>query len=283
MQTRANIVEWYHLIKRFCVHLYRRIKADRLTTNAGGLAYTTVLALVPLITVIFFLLSAFPMFAEVQGIIKKLLFDNLVPTANETIALYIEQFINNSQRMTMIGICGLIVTSILLINNIDKILNLIWHTKRKRSVFYNLAIYWTILTMGPILAGVSIAISSYLFSLKIINDTVVTSMFIRWAPFLFSIIGFWFLYNIVPTEPIPVKESLIGALLAAALFELGKNAFAFYVVSFPTYRLIYGVLSALPILLVWIYVSWCIVLFGAEFAATLVDIKTSKTNSSQEL
>lgn len=274
--SKVEINTMHKLLKHsqcFLYLLWKRINDDRLTTSAASLAYTTMLALVPLITVIFFLLSLFPTFAEVATILKKFIFENLVPATKETIQPYIEQFIANTNRMTLFGIGGLIVTSLLLINSIYSALNIIWRTKRRRSFSYSLTIYWTILTLGPLLVGASIAISSYIFSLRFISDTEVVNLFIRILPFLLSIVGFWLLYCIVPTEPVPLFESIIGATLAAILFELAKNIFELYVTSFPTYELIYGVLSSVPILLLWIYFSWCIVLFGAEFAATLTEFR----------
>lgn len=264
--------------------LVQHIIRDRLTTSAASLAYTTILSLIPLITVIFSLLSAFPMFEEVSGNVKTYIYNNLAPTASDTLAPYIEQFISNTNRMTVFGVIGLIVTSLLLIRSIDNILNFIWRTKRRRSLMYNLTIYWTILTLGPILIGASIAISSYIFSSKWLYNTNVSSILLSALPFIISVIGFWLLYCIVPSEPIPITESILGALLAAVLFELGKRAFTIYVTSFPTYQLIYGVLSSIPLLLIWIYFSWCIILFGAEFAAALADYnqqKKSNDSSSQ--
>ena len=258
-------------MQSFLVMLWARINHDRLTTSAAELAYTTILALVPLITVIFALLSAFPMFDEVSQSLKQLIYSNLVPTASDTIQNYLEQFIANTKKMTLVGIIGLIVTSLLLINSINNALNRIWRTKRKRSFMYNLTMYWTILTLGPILVGSSVAVSSYIFSLKWLSDAASGDVLLSTLPFIISIVGFWLLYSIIPTESIPFKEAVIGALVAAILFEIGKRAFALYVTSFPTYQLIYGVVSSIPIMLVWIYCSWCIVLFGAEFAATLTD------------
>ena len=258
-------------MQSFLVMLWARINHDRLTTSAAELAYTTILALVPLITVIFALLSAFPMFDEVSQSLKQLIYSNLVPTASDTIQNYLEQFIANTRKMTLVGIIGLIVTSLLLINSINNALNRIWRTKRKRSFMYNLTMYWTILTLGPILVGSSVAVSSYIFSLKWLSDAASVDVLLSTLPFIISIVGFWLLYSIIPTESVPFKEALIGALVAAILFEIGKRAFALYVTSFPTYQLIYGVVSSIPIMLVWIYCSWCIVLFGAEFAATLTD------------
>lgn len=258
-------------MQSFLVMLWARINHDRLTTSAAELAYTTILALVPLITVIFALLSAFPMFDEVSQSLKQLIYSNLVPTASDTIQNYLEQFIANTKKMTLVGIIGLIVTSLLLINSINNALNRIWRTKRKRSFMYNLTMYWTILTLGPILVGSSVAVSYYIFSLKWLSDAASGDVLLSTLPFIISIVGFWLLYSIIPTESIPFKEAVIGALVAAILFEIGKRAFALYVTSFPTYQLIYGVVSSIPIMLVWIYCSWCIVLFGAEFAATLTD------------
>lgn len=258
-------------IQTFLVMLWSRINHDRLTSSSAELAYTTILALVPLITVVFSLLSAFPMFSDVSQSLKQLIYSNLVPTASDTIQNYLEQFIANTKKMTFIGIIGLIVTSLLLINSINNALNRIWQTKRKRSIMYNLTMYWTILTLGPILVGSSVAVSSYIFSLKWLSNAASGDLLLSTLPFIISVVGFWLLYSIIPTESIPFKEAAIGALVAAILFEIGKRAFALYVTSFPTYQLIYGVVSSIPIMLVWIYCSWCIVLFGAEFAATLAD------------
>ena len=263
-------------IRAFLIMLWFRVNHDRLTTSSAELAYTTILALVPLITVIFSLLSAFPMFDEISQSLKRLIYSNLVPTASDTIQNYLEQFIANTKKMTFVGIIGLMVTSLLLINSINNALNRIWRTKRKRSFMYNLTMYWTILTLGPILAGSSVAISSYIFSLKWLSNAASGDLLLSTLPFIISIVGFWLLYSIIPTESIPFKEAAIGALVAAILFEIGKRAFALYVTSFPTYQLIYGVVSSIPIMLVWIYCSWCIVLFGAEFAATLTDFNKQR-------
>lgn len=274
--TKHKTMKSVKQIQIFMKMLCDRINHDRLTTSAAGLAYTTILALVPLITVIFSLLSAFPMFEEVSHSLKQIIYNNLVPTASDTIQNYLEQFITNTKKMTLFGIIGLIVTSLLLINSINTTLNHIWKTQKKRSFMYNLTIYWTILTLGPILVGASVAVSSYIFSLKWFSAATTNTFLLSSLPFFISIFGFWLLYSIIPTESVPLKESMIGAFVAAILFELGKRTFTLYVTSFPTYQLIYGVVSSIPIMLVWIYFSWCIVLFGAEFAATLTDYNRQK-------
>ncbi|WP_392563285.1 virulence factor BrkB family protein [Orbus wheelerorum] len=269
--TKCNLRENTTSLKRFLTILWQRINHDRLTTSAASLAYTSILALVPLITVIFSLLSAFPIFNEASQALRQLVYDNLAPAASDTIQQYLDQFIANSNRMTVFGIIGLVVTSLLLISSIDSVLNFIWRTKRRRSFTYKLTMYWTVLTLGPILIGASVAISSYIFSTKWLSDTTISHLLIGFLPFMISVVGFWLLYCIVPTEPVPTKESIVGAIIAAVLFELGKKVFTLYVTSFPTYQLIYGVLSSIPLLLIWNYFSWCIILFGAEFAAALAE------------
>ncbi|WP_121145024.1 virulence factor BrkB family protein [Orbus hercynius] len=271
---------------RFIVILWQRINRDRLTTSAASLAYTSILALVPLITVIFSLLSAFPIFNEASQAFRTLVYNNLAPAASDTIQEYLDQFIANTNRMTVFGLIGLMATSLLLIRSIDNALNYIWRTKRTRSIMYNLTIYWTILTLGPMLIGASIAISSYIFSVNWLSDNPVSHVFLGFLPFVISVIGFWLLYCIVPTESVPIKESMIGAIIAAMLFELGKKGFTLYVSSFPTYQLIYGVLSSIPLLLIWIYFSWCIILFGAEFASALSEFNNRRkalTNQSTSI
>ena len=140
--------------------LWRRIDEDHMTTLAGNLAYVSLLSLVPLIAVVF------PMFSEVSGQIRHFIFANFIPATGDVIQGYIEQFVANSSRMTAVGAFGLIVTSLLLMYSIDSALNTIWRSTRTRSKIYSFAVYWMILTLGPLLAGASLAISSYLLSLR---------------------------------------------------------------------------------------------------------------------
>ncbi|MFV0549417.1 MAG: virulence factor BrkB family protein [Limnobaculum xujianqingii] len=252
--------------------LWARANEDRLQMMAGNLAYVSLLSLVPLITVVFSLFALFPMFAEVSIQLKVFVFNNFVPAASETIQAYLEQFVANSNKMTAIGICGLIVTSLLLIGSVDTALNAIWHSERQRPMVYSFAVYWMVLTLGPLMAGASMAISSYFLSLSWFHDGDMGSIvdrILRIFPLILSFVSFWILYCIVPTERVPGRDAAIGALVAALLFELGKKGFGMYVTMFPAYQLIYGVLAVIPILFVWVYLSWCIVLFGAEVTVTL--------------
>ncbi|HIC2037966.1 virulence factor BrkB family protein [Enterobacter soli] len=250
--------------------LWHRIDEDNMTTLAGNLAYVSLLSLVPLVAVVFALFSAFPMFADVSLQLRHFIFANFIPATGDVIQNYIEQFVANSNKMTAVGACGLIVTALLLMYAIDSALNTIWRSKRIRPRVYSFAVYWMILTLGPLLAGASLAISSYLLSLRWASElNGVIDNALRLFPLILSWLSFWLLYSVVPTTRVPNRDAVLGALVAAVLFELGKKGFALYITMFPSYQLIYGVLAVIPILFVWVYWTWCIVLLGAEITVTL--------------
>ncbi|CAH0267019.1 hypothetical protein WB66_21115 [bacteria symbiont BFo1 of Frankliniella occidentalis] len=264
--------------------LWQRIDEDGMTILAGHLAYVSLLSLVPLIAVVFALFAAFPMFSDVSVQLKNFVFNNFVPAAGATIQNYLEQFVANVSKMTAVGVGGLVFTALLLMYSIDTALNVIWRSKRKRPLVYSFAVYWMILTLGPLLAGASLAISSYLLSLHwatVSGVSGLVDMGLRIFPLLLSILSFWLLYSIVPTIQVAGRDALIGAVVAGLLFELGKKGFALYVTMFPSYQLIYGVLAVIPILFLWVYWTWCIVLLGAEITATLGDYRQLKQEEQE--
>lgn len=252
--------------------LWLRINEDNMTVQAGNLTFVSLLALVPLVTVVFAIFSAFPVFSDISVQLRHFIFNNFVPAAGNTIENYLEHFVSNVHRMTAFGAIGLIVTSLLLMFSIDSALNAIWRSPRKRPIIFSFAVYWMTLTLGPLLAGVSLALSSWLISpqfLSMPGISLLLEQMIRGLPLLLSWLGFWMLYSLVPTCSVPSKDAWIGALVAGLLFELGKKIFSLYITMFPAYQLIYGVLSVIPILFLWVYWTWCIVLLGAEITVSL--------------
>lgn len=265
--------------------LIKRVDSDGLTMLAGHLAYVSLLSLVPLVTVVFALFAAFPMFSDISVQLKSFIFSNFMPAAGNVIQSYLEQFVANSNKMTAVGTCGLIVTALLLISSVDSVLNTIWRSKNQRPIVFSFAVYWMVLTLGPLLVGASMAISSYLLSLNWLAQTGVNSLVdqvLRIFPLILSWISFWLLYCIVPTVRVPPKDALIGALVAGLLFELGKKGFALYVTMFPSYQLIYGVLAVIPILFLWVYWSWCIVLLGAEITVTIGEYRDYRRQKAEQ-
>ncbi|MCE0491955.1 virulence factor BrkB family protein [Pantoea sp. Mb-10] len=265
--------------------LWRRIDEDSMTTQAGNLAYVSLLALVPLIAVVFALFAAFPVFSDISVQLKHFIFSNFMPAAGDVIQRYLDQFVRNVNKMTAVGAVGLIATALLLMHSVDSALNTIWRSNNHRPMVYSFAVYWMILTLGPLLAGASLAISSYLLSLRWMNVSGMTSVIdqvLRIFPLLLSVLSFWLLYSIVPTRRVPARDALIGAIVAGLLFELGKKGFALYVTMFPSYQLIYGVLAVIPILFLWVYWTWCIVLLGAEITVTLDDYRQLKQQEREK-
>ena len=265
--------EW----KTFCTIFWQRFNQNKLTQAAGYLTYSTMLAIVPLIMVIFSIFSAFPVFNEVTGALKEFIFTNFAPSASDMVGQYIDEFVNNSKKMSAVGIISLIVVALMLINSIDRTLNSIWHDTETRPIFTSFAIYWLILTLGPLLVGVSIAASAYV---KTMFESASNFSFglklLSFVPFLSTWFIFTLIYMVVPNKKVSIKHSAAGALIAAVFFTLGKQAFAWYIVTFPSYQLIYGAMATLPIMLLWIQLSWTVVLLGAQLAAVLAEVRWKK-------
>ncbi|WP_277206996.1 virulence factor BrkB family protein [Vibrio misgurnus] len=253
-------------------YLLTRINHDRVNVNAGYLAYITLLSIVPMLAVLLSILSSFAIFASAGEVIQDFVIANFVPAAGEVVKSALNEFIANTGKMTAVGGVFLLVAAIMLISNIDNNLNYIWRVQQKRRAVFSFSMYWMILTLGPILVGASIAVSSYITSLTILDHQALSGaykLFLRWLPFGLSLCAFGGLYLLVPNKKVYFHHAFTGALLAAVLFELSKKGFAIYITQFPSYQLIYGAIAAIPILFVWVYLGWFIVLVGAEVTAAL--------------
>lgn len=264
-------------------HLLQRIRHDRLTVTAGYLAFITLLSLVPFITVLFTTLARFPEFAGLGNQVQTFIINNFVPTAGNIIEVYLNEFIANTGKMTAVGLGSLFVIALMLISNIDNTFNYIWRIKKKRRFTYSFSIYWMILTLGPILTVASVAASSYILSLDFLHTKTlsgVTNHLLRAVPMTISVLSFAGLYAFVPNKKVKLRHAFAGGFFAALLFELAKKGFALYIANFPSYQVIYGALAAVPILFVWVYLSWCIVLLGAEVTVSLDELEVKQDDST---
>lgn len=253
-------------------YLLTRMGHDRVNVNAGYLAYITLLSIVPMLTVLLSVLSSFSIFENAGDAIQDFVITHFVPAAGDAVKGALLEFVSNTGKMSAVGGAFLFVAALMLISNIDKNLNYIWRVKQKRRAVFSFSMYWMVLTLGPILVGASIAATSYVTSLKILESEAVSGVYnllLRWLPFLLSLFAFVGLYLLVPNKKVKISHALIGAIVAAILFEASKKGFAAYITQFPSYQLIYGALAAIPILFVWVYLCWLIVLVGAEVTAAL--------------
>lgn len=253
-------------------YLLSRMGHDRVNVNAGYLAYITLLSIVPMLTVLLSVLSSFAIFENAGDAIQDFVITHFVPAAGDAVKGALLEFVANTGKMSAVGGGFLFVAALMLISNIDKNLNYIWRVKQKRRAVFSFSMYWMVLTLGPILVGASIAATSYVTSLKILESEAVSGVYnqlLRWLPFLLSLFAFVGLYLLVPNKKVRISHALIGAIVAALLFEASKKGFAAYITQFPSYQLIYGALAAIPILFVWVYLCWLIVLIGAEVTAAL--------------
>lgn len=251
----------------------------------GYLAYISLLSLVPLIAVAFSMLGIFPMFAGFRAELEAFLYANIVPSRSDEIQAYLTEFIGNTGRMTTLGILALVGVALLLIYDIDKAINKIWRVTIRPRPIISFSIYWMILTLGPIMIGTSIAATSYVVTLSRMADNYtpgLSSFTIMLIPYLISLAGFWILYLVVPNTKVYARYAFWGALLATVLSELFKRGFTLYITHFPSYQAIYGALALVPILFVWVYLSWLAVLLGAELTALLQEEATKKVRHYNE-
>jgi membrane protein len=250
----------------------KRCREDNITISAGHLAYVTLLSLVPFIMVTFTIMSAFPAFASVRSKLEHFVFSNFVPTASDVVHKYMTDFVGNASQMSAIGILSLLVVALMLISNVDKTLNRIWRTQSDRPIVYTFAIYWMVITLGPMLIGSSVVVSSYLTGLAAFTEEYTPGLgtfLLSLVPSGAAMLAFTILYMVVPNRRVFARHALVGAIVATIAFEITKSGFALYVTNFPSYELIYGALAVVPILFLWVYLSWVIVLFGAEFTCSL--------------
>ncbi len=265
-------VPWRRL-SEFGLAVARRFFEDRSSQTAGSLTYTTLLSLVPLLTVALAMSTAFPVFDTVVEALQEYVLDNVLPEAEGLSALadQINSFTERAGRLTAIGLAGLALTGVLMIMTIDEALSRIFRVRRRRSLGLRLLTYWAVITLGPVLIGASLSISSYLLGVSFgyLELGAAGRVAFGVLPFVFTWGALALLYIVVPNRHVEWRHGLVGALIAGLLFEAAKRGFAFYISQFPTYAFIYGTFATILIFLVWLYVSWTVVLIGATLTAML--------------
>lgn len=264
-------------IKKIIRYALQRANEKQLTQVAASLTFTTVLAIVPLLAVVLSLFTAFPLFSEFRIALENFLATSLMPPAvSENIMLYLNEFAAKASGLTAIGSLALIVTSVMLIMTIDETLNNIWQVDQQRPLSRRILVYWAIISLGPVMAGGTLWATSALTtaSLNQIGDLpAMATVTLSVLPILITGLGFTALFIGVPNRHVAWKDALIGGMGTAIVLEIMRLGFAYYLVRFPSYTIIYGAFATLPIFLLWIYMSWLVILLGATVAATLPDLR----------
>lgn len=271
------VARWRQRLQRdrvacFGRFLLRRFLDDRCFETAGALSYTTVFALVPLTAVAVAVLSAFPVFQEWTTQLSDFVFTHFVPSAARTVEQYLLSFAEGVNRLTLAGVLVLVVTAALTLSGIEATFNRIWRVETPRPALVRFLVYWTVLTLGVLLVTAAVALTSYLYAVSRQAGVAPEGMGDRLLPLLpwaLELLVFTMAYIVVPNRRVAIRHGLAGGVLATVLFELAKYGFALYLRSFPSYQVLYGAMAVIPIFLLWVYVSWVVVLLGASFAASL--------------
>jgi membrane protein len=252
--------------------LWQRFLADRLFEAAGALSYTTVFALVPLSMVVFGVLSAFPVFDKWSDQLSDYIFSNFVPSSARAVESYLRQFSQNTGQLTTVGVIALVISLLITLTSVETTFNRIWRVKIARPKFGRFLVYWTVLTLGALVATASLALSTRFFAMEIFQTAsgrALENVMLSLAPMSIELVAFAAIYRVVPHRTIQWRHALAGAFLAVVLIELVKWVIGLYLGNLGSYQKIYGPLAFVPIFLLWIYFGWVSILLGASFASSM--------------
>lgn len=256
-----------HRFVLFIRYLFKQFLVNQGILNAAALTYTTLFAVVPLMTVSYAMLAAVPSFQGVGQELQGWVFEHFVPATGAVVQDYLNDFSSQARKLTVVGIVLLAVTSIMMMKNIEAAFNRIWRVAKPRKGLSSFLLYWAVLSLGPILIGLGLGLTSYIATLPLVTEAtevVGRGRLLSMLPTFLSAAAFTLMYIAVPNCRVPFKSALLGGVVVALLFESAKRGFTLFVTQFPSYELIYGAFAAVPLFLLWIFISWVIILLGAE-------------------
>lgn len=264
-------------------YLAQRLLEDRLTTKAAALTFVSLFALVPLLTVTLSIASALPAAGDIEEKLSDFLLQFLLPESSKQVVQYLATFISQARALTLAGVAILVVTAVLMLRNVEKALNDIWKNRINRRPLQSILLYWTVLSLGPVAIGLGLGARAYLFAATNewggLNILGLGTALIGLLPFIISTVGLTSLYLVVPNCQVPWRHALAGGVFAAITFTIARALFT-AVMSQSSYTLVYGAFAAAPLFLLWIYVTWIIVLTGAVLAHGLSAYQNSEQAST---
>lgn len=262
---------WHLRWREAFVTLRERFAQDRLGLTAGSLTFTTTLALVPMITVVLAVVTAFPVFSKFQDLAQKWLVESLVPDniARQVLG-YLTLFAGKANKLGLAGLVVLVLSVLSMILTIDRTLNAIWRVRTVRTLGQRMLIYWTAMTVGPLIFGLSVSMTSYAISASkglVVGLPGGVGLLLDLVQFGMVAAVMTAMFQYVPNTHVRWGHAWMGGLFVAVCLEIAKRLLGYYLSKVPTYSVVYGAFATLPILLVWIYIAWVIVLLGATLTA----------------
>ena len=269
---------------QFIVFVLKRYETDRCREQAGSLTYTTLFAVVPMLTVFLVIISSIKALEPARQQLQQLIYSNFLPKTTIAFDKAFNAFTDKSSNLTVIGVLFLFVTTVMMLTSIETVFNRIWRIEETRNGIIGFMRYWTIISLGPILLGSAFVISSTLASMNVLSNLTggyqMDGAFLFWLiSFSLTVLGFFILYWTIPNRTVPIRAAAIAGLFSAIVFELLKNLFGFIMTNFTSYTIVYGAFAAIPIFLLWIFMSWNIVLLGVEISFALTAFHTGKTQT----
>jgi membrane protein len=256
----------------FAAGVTRRLTGVGLAKTAAALAFTTVIGLVPLFAVAYVYVARYPLFERWLEAFEKFLLRHLLPGTTGVVRAHLSEFTSNAAKLQGVSIALVFVTAILLVGTVEREINAIFRVREPRSVVRRMLVYAIGITVAPLLIGATVWSTSRLIELSLeVVPFASRAIALAATPLAIALgtLAFTLLYLLMPARPVPLSAAAIGGVVAALAFEAAKRGFALYVASVPTYQMVYGALATVPLFLIWVYVSWLIVLVGAAVAATL--------------
>ena len=266
--------QWF----QFLIFVVKRFEDDKCRQQAGSLTYTTLFAVVPMLTVFLVIISSIKALAPAREQVQHFIYSNLLPRSGVAVEQYLNRFTESSSNLTVVGILILFVTAILMLSSIEDAFNHIWRVKKARGGIIGFMRYWTIISLGPILLGSAFALSSTVASMNLLNNIAgyeVNGSFWLWfISFALTWLGFSLLYWTIPNRSVPLRSAFISGMFSALVFEGLRQVFGLVMSNFTSYQLIYGAFAAVPVFLLWIYLSWNVILLGVEISYAITAFST---------
>ena len=272
MSTVGSVSRQLASSGQFLVYALRRFLSDGCPQSAAAMTYMSLFAIVPMLTLLYSMFSLVPAFQELGGQVEEFIFSKFLPSSGQEITQYLSEFSNQARKLSVAGVAIILVTALLMLSNIEKTFNHIWATTGSRKGLAGFLVYWAILSLGPLLLAVGMIMSTYLMSLRLMVTEVdslgLVALLFSYLPWLLTWLAFTLLYVAVPNCKVRVVYAAFGGLITTLLFETAKALFG-QLVAHSIYTNVYGAFAVIPLFLIWIYLLWMLILFGAELVRSL--------------